>query len=249
MMTSNILKLGYELDDWNQYGRKVPITIDISPKTNSHILLSGLSGSGKSYAELGLLAKIAQTSPNAEILFCDFKREDSFAFLRGCAKYFPYKEAIKALDIVYDRLQKRQSGQDETRNLVLLAIDEYAAWMYALLQEDKKHASLAMSKMAEILQIGRSMNVKTLTAVQRPDAEIFPKGARGNYGVGIILGSSSRSTYEMLLPSEYMDEIKGRKFGRGEGVLLLQGSELHFVKIPTIQDEAKLQEICKRALS
>ena len=129
MTTSNLLTLGYELDEWNQYGRRVPITIDLSPKMNSHILLSGLSGSGKSYAEIGLLAKIALASPEAEIMFCDFKREDFFSFLRGCKRYYPYKKAIEALDVVYERMQRRQSGEDPTRNLVLLAVDEYAAWM------------------------------------------------------------------------------------------------------------------------
>lgn len=41
------LTLGYSLDDWLDYGTKTPIITDISPKTNSHMLICGMSGSGK----------------------------------------------------------------------------------------------------------------------------------------------------------------------------------------------------------
>lgn len=43
--------------------------------------------------------------------------------------------------------------------------------------------------------------------------------------------------------------VEDRQFERGEGILLLQGSDLHFVKIPTVRDMEKMQEICVKALS
>ena len=46
MMTSD-LRLGYDFDKWYGYGIKEPVTTDISTKTNSHIILCGMSGSGK----------------------------------------------------------------------------------------------------------------------------------------------------------------------------------------------------------
>ena len=60
MMTSD-LRLGYDFDKWYGYGIKEPVTTDISTKTNSHIILCGMSGSGKSYAENILIARIAKT--------------------------------------------------------------------------------------------------------------------------------------------------------------------------------------------
>ena len=65
----------------------------------------------------------------------------------------------------------------------------------------------------------------------------------------MILGAPMRSISEMLMPKEYIDMIEDRKFERGEGVLLLQGSDLHFVKIPTVRNVKEMQEICIRALS
>ena len=43
--------------------------------------------------------------------------------------------------------------------------------------------------------------------------------------------------------------IGNRKFTRGEGVLLLQGSELNFIKVPAINNIKKLQRVCIEALN
>lgn len=116
----NELVLAYNLISWQEFGLKEPIITDISPDTNSHILLCGKSGSGKSYAELGLFARLVLLNPNCEVYFSDYKQEDSLVFLRDCPRYFPYKRTIEALDIVYNKLQMRQSGEDQTRNAVIL---------------------------------------------------------------------------------------------------------------------------------
>ena len=53
----------------------------------------------------------------------------------------------------------------------------------------------------------------------------------------------------MLIPKEYIDRIGGREFGVGEGVVLLQGSQLEFIKIPLVRDLEKMQQICIEALT
>lgn len=240
--------LAYNLISWQEFGLKDPIITDISPSTNNHILLCGMSGSGKSYAELGLFARLVVANPDCEVYFADYKQEDSFAFLRACPRYFPYKRTIEALDIVYHKLQMRQSGEDQTRNAIILIWDEYVANILSLMEQDKKKATSVMNKVSEILMIGRSPNIKILVSCQRPDAIVFPHGSRLNYGIVFILGASNRGIYEMLIP-EYMHIVEGKEFKRGEGILILQGSQLNFVKIPTIQDESKIQELCIKALS
>jgi hypothetical protein len=52
----------------------------------------------------------------------------------------------------------------------------------------------------------------------------------------------------MLLP-DFKDEVQGRKFRRGEGVVLLQGSELHFIKVPMVRDVERIHQLCIKALS
>ena len=239
--------LGYDLDIWNAYGIAAPIVIDLSPSTNSHILLCGMSGSGKSYLEQEIFAKLSLNEPNGEIFFADYKGDDSFSFLRNCSRYYLYKASLDALNTVHSRLLARQSGEDMSRTPVTLIWDEYMAAILNLLAEDKKKAAAAMGKVSEILLLGRSLSVRFICVCQRPDALAFPVGSRLNYGVIVVLGAAVKSIYEMLLP-DFRDEVKGRTFGRGEGVVLLQGAELHFIKVPTIRDTEQMKQLCISAL-
>lgn len=243
------LTIGYELDAWRQYREKVPITIDLSPKTNSHILLCGMSGSGKSYLENQIMSKVALAEPDGEVFFGDYKQDDAFAYLRGCPRYYGYKNTLQALDIVHGRLLARQSEDNTSRrNPVTLVWDEYMAQLLALINEDKKAAAVIMGKVSEILMLGRSLSIRLVISCQRPDALAFPAGSRTNVGVFAVLGTAPSSTYEMTGISDFMDEFKGRRFGRGEGVALFQGSELHFIKVGAVKDTRRMQEICIKAL-
>lgn len=247
MTNTNELILGYDYDAWYGYGKKMPITTDISTKTNSHIILSGISGSGKSYCENILLAKIANTE--GVVYFADFKQDDSFDFLRECPRYYPYEKTLEALEIVYEILHKRQSGEDTSRSPITLVWDEYMANILSLIGKDKKKATDVMNKVSEILMVGRSLGLRLLNSCQRPDSVAFSNGSRENYGIRIILGAAIKSIYEMLIPKDFIEDIGDRKFGRGEGVVLLQGSELRYIKIPMVRDMNKLQETCIDALT
>lgn len=246
--TPKLLTLDYDLDTWNGYGAKVPITTDISPAANSHILICGMSGSGKSYFENALFAKLIMAEPSGEYHFADYKGDDSFAYLRSCPHYYAYKNTLQALDAVYARLNARQSGEDESKHPITLIWDEYMANVLSLVNEDKKFAAVVMNKVSEILLLRRSLSVRLITTMQRPDAIAFPSGSRLNYGVVIVLGAAIKSIYEMLLP-DFMEQVKDRVFGQGEGVALLQGSQLHFIKVGTVQNPERMRQICVKALS
>lgn len=242
------LTLGYDLDAWNNYGRKAPISVDLSPAKNSHILLCGMSGSGKSYLEHALMAKLADKEPDGEIFFSDYKNDDTFAYLSDRPRYFVYRNTLQALDAVYTRLLARQSSEDKSRNPVTLIWDEYMAQALSLLSADKKSATAVLSKVGEILLLGRSLRIRFVTICQRPDALAFPVGSRLNYGVVVVLGAAIKSIYEMLLP-DFKDDVEGRRFNRGEGVVVFEGSELHFIKVPEIRDVEKMRSLCLVALS
>lgn len=249
MMSSDLI-LGYDYDKWYGYGEKCPVITDISTKTNSHTLLCGMSGSGKSYATNLLFAKICEASEKEGIVyFADFKQDDQFSYLRKCPRYYPYNSSVDALEIVYDILHKRQSGEDTSRHPITLIWDEYMANILALQSTEKKKSEEVMRKVSEILMLGRSLAVRLVISCQRPDASAFPSGSRLNYGVIVILGAPIRSIYEMLIPKEYIEEIGERKFGVGEGVVLLQGAQLHFAKVPMVRNVEKMKQVCIDALT
>lgn len=248
-MMDNKLFLGYDYDSWLGYSNKESILIDISAKSNSHILLSGISGSGKSFALNLMFANLISISNEKDVFyFADFKGDDSFAHLRDCKRYFFYKDTTKALNEVYEILQARQSGEDKSRNQITLFWDEYVADLLSLISENKKNADEKMRKVSEILMLGRSLRIRLILACQRPDAVVFPVGSRLNFGIVIILGTS-KSTYEMLLQKEFIEQVGSRVFEVGEGIALFQSSIMRFIKIPLVRDEERLKKICMEALS
>lgn len=247
MTKQSDLILGYDYDSWYNYGEKNPITTDISPNTNSHILICGMSGSGKSYLTNQIFARLCMFG--GKVFFADYKQDDNFKYLRNCPRYFPYNKTLEALDEVYSILQNRQSGLNISREPVTLVWDEYISNMLSLISIDKKKAEVVMRKISEILMLGRSLNVRLVCSCQRPDAAAFPTGSRLNYGVIIIVGAAIKSIYEMLIPKEYIELIGNRQFKVGEGIVLLQGAKMHFIKVPIVKDEQRLKQICIEALT
>ena len=258
MMMKYDFTLGYDLGAWQDYKIKTKITTDISSNSNSHMLFCGMSRSGKSYTVQQVLSRLARADKDSTFYFADYKRDDSFAHLRNQARYFSYKDTLKALDVVYGIMQARISGEDETRNQVTFIWDEYVANILAMYndgKEGKKQAEIAMRKVAEILMMGASMCIRIIVSCQRPDAIVFPQGSRLNYGVVVILGGYNDSIYRMLLP-DHIDKIKQRiqtrdhDFKQGEGSILLDlGSTLKFIKIGEVANMAKMKERCRLALS
>lgn len=250
MKTSNSILIGYDYDAWYGYGDKIPVVTDVSTKTNSHTLICGMSGSGKSYLTNQYFARLCLQGGNeSKVYFADFKQDDTFTHLRKCPRYYPYEKSIEALEIVYEILHNRQLGKDTSRYPVTLIWDEYMANILALQGIDKKKAESVMRKVSELLMIGRTLAIRMVISCQRADSVAFPTGSRLNYGVIIIVGAPIRSIYEMLIPKEYIENIGDRQFKTGEGIVLLQGSDMHYIKVPMVRNEKKLQEICIDALT
>lgn len=251
------LLLGVDFDKWYGFRIKEGIYTDISPQTNSHTLICGMSGSGKSCLTVLEFARIIvierQCNENSQLpaqyYFADFKMDDQFSCFRECPHYYPYDQTLIALEQVHSILHKRQSGEDKTRFPVTLIWDEYMANILALESLDKKKADNIKRKTAEILMLGRSLSVRLIASMQRGDATAFTSGSRLNFGVIMIVGAPIRSIYEMLIPKEYIECIGDRHFGVGEGVVLLQGSQLRFIKVPMVRNLDAMQQLCVDALS
>ena len=244
------LLIGYDYDAWYGYVEKMAISVDVSTKVNSHTLVCGMSGSGKSYLTNQYLARIClHGGEDSVVYFADYKQDDSFAYLRECPRYYPYNKTIDALEEVYEIMHKRQCGEDTTRNYITLVWDEYVANILSFLGSGKKKAEAVMHKVSEILMLGRSLAVRLVIACQRPDASVFPTGSRLNFGVIIIVGATLESIYSMLMPKELIEKVGNREFHTGEGVMLWQGSELRFIKVPVIRNEEKMKAICIEGLT
>lgn len=252
-MTSSKLLLGYDFDAWYAYEERIPIMTEISLKMNCHSAIVGMSGSGKTKFTLQYIARLwllhASMGEEAIFYLADYKNEDEYNFLRNCKKYYSYGKTEEVLDEVYAILQRRQLGEDASRTPVYLFFEEYLSNLLMLKERDKKKADKMMRQVAEILSIGRSMGCIIIIIAQTLYASLFTEGSRLNFGTIVILGSKNKILYDMLLPKDFIADIGERKFKAGEGVVLLQGSEMHCIKVPMIKNEEKMQEICVNALS
>lgn len=230
-LDANLLKGGTIFRDWWDFS--VP-----------HGILFGPSGSGKTRAALCILFEIYRNLfsiyPDTRCIIADRKGED-FEFCAGAARYFPFKMAGQGLELTYDILLERQSG-DPSRSFVLLLFDELAAHLSALPKKEREETT---ARLGEILMLGRSFNIHILAVQQTPYAEYFGK-ARDNFGLIVALsqGILSRESAQMFGFERESMHPSGRP---GAGWMLYQGVQTA-IQVPTINDVdlPKIQTVIRK---
>lgn len=237
-----MIKYGLYRRLWEQ-GVKNPVPIDFA-KT-PHALFIGSSGTGKSYALRLMIGKIALHEAGSRVWLCDFKGDDDFAFLNGCARYYQYAEVGNGLDEFYRVFEARQSGEDKSRTPMFFVFDEYAAYINFL---DKKPAEEVKRKLSILLMMGRSFRCHCIFAVQRGDAEIFAK-ARDNFSLIIAMGNISKESALMFgFDREQMIPVTSI----GGGHILFNGTEMTAIQVPAVESPRKLnasiKAVAERAL-
>ena len=228
------MKYGYLLRQWAEEGLAISIRIDLS--THPHMLLTGSSGSGKSYALIYLLGMLAKDGIT-KIRFCDFKNSEDFKFLSAYGRYY-YGDCVYDGIMSYysDFVSARQNGI--MNGYHLLIVDEYPAFISYLSTIDKlektKRAAEVQSAIAELLMLGRGLGFGLWITTQRADSYLFEHGSRDNLMVVCALGRLSKEQRQMLFSSE--DIPTDTIYQKGEGLLLADGKELVEVKFPLISD-------------
>lgn len=240
------MKYGYLLRAWIEEGVPIPVVLDFG--THMHLLLTGSSGSGKSYALIYLLGMLIKDGVT-KIRFCDFKNSEDFKFLSAYGRYYYGDCVYDGIMAFYnDFCTARQKGISEEQRL--LVIDEYPAFISYLTTRDKqektKRAVEVQSAIAEILMLGRGIGFGVWITTQRADASLFANGSRDNFMVICALGRLSREQRQMIFSGE--DIPTDTIYGPGEGLLLADGKELVEVKFPMISDFDNWKEHIRQAL-
>lgn len=226
------MRWGYE----ERSGGLSPLQIELSQKDYCHALITGASGSGKSYALLYLLGNVLQEEQETTIYFCDFKNSEDFEFLYGYKNYYAGDSCYEGIMEYYRCFcEKRRTRKHDKR--YLLIVDEYPAMINYLTGRDKqektKKAGDVLNAVAEILMLGRSMEFGIWIVTQRPDSTLFANGARDNFMIIVGLGRMSKEQKSMIFTGE---DIPNKIFQRGEGMLLADGYAIREVKYPRISN-------------
>ena len=226
------MRWGYKAG--NRSHSPVPLYLDV--KTHCHAIITGSSGSGKSYALLYLLGTLLQDSPLVRITFCDFKNSEDFKFLKGYPHYYCGNNCYEGIMSYYENFcNARIQGRNSIRHLLIC--DEYPALINYLTMKDKqektKKANDILSAIAEILMLGRGIQYGAWIVTQRPDASLFANGARDNFMIILGLGRMSKEQRNMIFSGE---DIPDKIYHQGEGCLLADGHPLYEVTYPRIQN-------------
>lgn len=230
------MRLGYDFEVWQNYGLKQTLEVDL--RSHVHLLLTGASGSGKSYALKWLMENLLKE--NVDLLFCNFKRSEDFRFLEGYSRYFTYSECAEGVQAFYESFKLVQdSALEFSGGYHIMVFDEFPAFVMSTSMEDKKLAERYKMMIAELLMLGRSYGFGVWLVMQRPDATFLTNGARDNFHMTITLGNISKEAKSMLYSGE---ELPNRVYKVGEGVCYIDGIGIKEIKFPAIQNMKLLEE-------
>lgn len=190
----------------NKFTKKYSLNID---KHNSikyqHILLTGQTGSGKSYALIYLILQLFYRDVDMNVV--DVKHSDISILSKNLN--IPYSSSKK--DSI-DMLQKFKKDMDQRKDdmFSLLStnigsdysdfnmsahyfiIDEYAA-LYMMLNKEEK--TTFFSLLNEIILQGRQLGFFVILAMQQSNAQLINTNLREQFGFVCVMGSSGKQTY------------------------------------------------------
>lgn len=220
------------------------ISYDISP----HVLWSGRTGSGKTVAAKLLIARtILLAPPELQPVQCtiiDPKGDMDFDFLADVPGFYRGMDSQQGLDYAFERFTQRQEKSDNSRNLHIIFIDEFASLVNLI--DDKKEKEAAFRKLSLLLMLSRSFRFSVQLATQQPSAQTLGNsGIREQFGAVCLLGDSGNETRQMLFDADSREVMKdfGHIGGRGVGWLSLNGGIAQPVRVPIVEDLVKLNKI------
>lgn len=190
-----------------------------------HMLIAGGTGSGKSYFILTIIEALLQT--NANLFVLDPKNADLADLATVMPNVYSRKaEMLACINRFYEDMMARseemkqhpnyQTGQNYAAldlSANFLIFDEYVAFMDMLGRENLE----VMSKLKQIVMLGRQAGFFLILACQRPDAKYLADGIRDQFNFRVALGRMSELGFSMMFGSDtqkqfFLKPIKGRGY-------------------------------------
>ncbi|EGO2812702.1 DUF87 domain-containing protein [Enterococcus faecalis] len=189
-----------------------------------HMLIAGGTGGGKTYFILTIIEALLQT--NATIYVLDPKNADLADLETVMPNVYCKKEdMIDCLNQFYDEMMlqnetmKLMDGYKTGKNYAylnlpahFLVFDEYTSFIEMIGRDSIE----VMSKLKQIVMLGRQSGFFLILACQRPDAKYLGDGLRDNFNFRVALGRMSELGYNMMFGENdkdfFLKPIKGRGY-------------------------------------
>lgn len=221
-----------------------------------HMLIAGGTGGGKTYFILTLIEALLKT--NAKLYILDPKNADLADLATVMPDvYYKKEDMMTCIDQFYESMMARSEEMKQMPNYKtgenyaylglsphFLVFDEYVAFMEMLVSKEN---TAVLTKLKQIVMLGRQAGFFLILACQRPDAKYLGDGIRDQFNFRVALGRMSELGYGMMFGSDvqkqfFLKQIKGRGYvDKGDNVI----SEFYTPLVPKRHDF--LKEIGKLA--
>lgn len=225
-----LIKLGYSNESWKN-GIKTPFFWNTD--TTPHILLSGITGGGKTVLAQTIVNQLL--TEHKSIHICDFKAGGDWDNI--ISNYAEYTDCDTIIDSFYasfcDAIEHKAKHEE------ILIFDEFSS--YALSKDSKDFKEL-MGKISHIAFMGRSFGYKLFFISQQFNSKVLDTAIREQFGIKIYMGSTiSTESATMLFPNCEID--KSIHLPKCCGYISMPEKELDLIQIPYISEPDKLKRL------
>lgn len=200
------------------------------------LLLVGITGSGKSYALMGLIAQLQNWPISPVICYADPKGSD-IAVLGGSLA--PERTAddidgiIDLLRQFYAAMMERKAEMRDKLNgklgsdftdfrlpAYIFLFDEFAAFQ-ASISRDKKRRDEVEELLRNVILMGRQLGFYMWIAMQKSDSSDIPTAIRDNLPWKVCLGNAPATTLMTIFG--HAADLPSRHWGKGQGLIYCDG--------------------------
>lgn len=221
---NSLIELNKTFENFNSYVFPLDKKRSINLKEQPHLLITGASGSGKSYYSMFLVAYCLNKGFDTYIL--DFKQSYTMFEDTKAVVAFTVDEIAEKIQVVRELLHERQYAMKDylrmDNNLVacqcgfvplIVFVEEFTALMNS--GADKKVLKDIEATLLEISSIGRTASVHLVLITQVASATNLNTSIRSNL-TPLVMGNGSSTIYETALGCKVPDVMA--KFEKGEGL-------------------------------
>ena len=216
---------------------------------NFSTLITGVSGSGKSYLAYYLITRYLAKTINGQhpdLYLIDPKQSDLYilckqTFMNSLRYGHSNADAFRIVKEFKAELDCRQAEYSEKAKIgstmldleaepALLVIDEYASLVAGM---DKKQRAEFEAMVAIIAQKGRQLSMGIFVLMQKPLAELIPTNVREQLVNRICMGNPSAQSAEMMFGTRDVPIVNGV----GAGLYSIDGTTVQTFEAPRFEGD------------